>query len=283
VPYHRTTVTVSGTQPVRLSVVDEGLRDDGAPTIVMVHGAGGSAEQWSNQIEHFGRRYRVVAPDLRGHGRSEAPRTSYALEEFLWDFGQALAQLRVREPFILMAHSFGGPIAMTFAAAHPERVSRLVLVATAPEMHLDPWVEAILKLPLPLHTLERLRPALAPKLHAPLFVLQRVLAGTLFPWRGWGLLPTITTPTLVVGGQFDFIVPPSVLERMRAAMPSARFELVRYARHLPQIERPAALNRAVEGFIERRRSWRGEEEHSGEDAAEQRPAADPPARSEEIP
>ena len=38
------------------------------------------------------------------------------------------------------------------------------------------------------------------------------------------------------------------------------FELIRYAGHLPQIERPAAVNRAIEGFIERRRSWRGEEE-----------------------
>jgi 3-oxoadipate enol-lactonase len=269
VEFERTTVSVAGTRPVRLSVIDQwpGAADGDYGTIVMLHGAGGDAEQWSYQLTHFGGRYRMVAPDLRGHGRSEKPHTAYSLEEFLWDFGQVLAQLKVREPFVLMAHSFGGPVAMTFAAAHPERVSRLVLVATAPEMHLGPWVETLLRLPLPLNTLERLRPLLAPRLHAPLFVLQRVLAGTLFPWRGWELLPRITTPTLVVGGQFDFIVPPAVLERMRASMPSARFELVRYARHLPQLERPAALNRAVEGFIERRRSWRGEVEDEGEAAA----------------
>jgi pimeloyl-ACP methyl ester carboxylesterase len=261
VEFERTTVTVSGTHPVRLSVIDQWPREPQPDygTIVMLHGAGGDAEQWSNQIDYFGRRYRVIAPDLRGHGQSEKPHSSYALEEFLWDFGQLLTQLKVREPFVLMAHSFGGPVAMTFAAAYPERVGRLVLVATAPEMHLGRWVEFILKLPLPLSTLERMRPLLAPRLHAPLFVLQRVLAGTLFPWRGWELLPQITTPTLVIGGQFDFIVPQAVLERMQAAMPGARFELVRYARHLPQLERPAALNRAVEGFIERRRNWRGEE------------------------
>jgi pimeloyl-ACP methyl ester carboxylesterase len=50
---------------------------------------------------------------------------------------------------------------------------------------------------------------------------------------------------------------------MRAEMPNARFEQVRYARHLPQLERPAAVNRDIEGFIERRRSWRGEEEAEG--------------------
>ncbi|KPV50850.1 alpha/beta hydrolase, partial [Kouleothrix aurantiaca] len=81
-----------------------------------------------------------------------------------------------------------------------------------------------------------------------------------FPWRGWGLLPGIRTPTLIIGGQFDFLVPPSVLQRTRAELPNARFELIRYARHLPHLERPDAVKRHIEGFIERRRSWRGEQE-----------------------
>lgn len=259
--FPRTTITVAGTQPVRLSVIDIGPAEPPARgTIVCVHGAGGHAEQWKYQIAHFSRSYRVVAPDLRGHGQSEKPRSAYSLEEFLWDFTQMLELLKVAEPFTLMAHSFGGPIALTFAAAQPEHVGKLVLIATAPEMHLNPLYEALLKLPLPTRTLERLRPILMPQLHAPLFVLQRVLAGTLFPWRGWDLLPAVGIPTLIIGGQFDFIVPASVLQRMRADLPDARFEMVRYARHLPQLERPKAVNRDIEGFIERRRSWRGEQE-----------------------
>jgi pimeloyl-ACP methyl ester carboxylesterase len=261
VDFPRTTVTIAGTRPVRLSVIDTGPTEPPAlGTLICIHGAGGNAEQWKNQIAYFSRHYRVVAPDLRGHDRSEHPRSSYALEEFLWDFTHMLEQLAIAEPFVLLAHSFGGPIALTFAAAQPQRLRKLVLIATAPEMHLNPWIEMLLKLPLPLRTLELLRPVLMPRFYAPLFVLQRVLAGTLFPWRGWGLLPTIQTPTLIIGGQFDFIVPAAVLQRMQADLPNARFELIRYARHLPQIERPAAVNRAIEGFVERRRSWRGEEE-----------------------
>lgn len=265
--YSRKEIVVAGTLPVRLSVVDVGPTESSSQklgTVVCIHGAGGNAEQWQYQIDHFGRRYRMVVPDLRGHGLSEQPRSSYSLEEFLWDFGQILAQLKVEEPFVLMAHSFGGPVALTFAAAHPERVSRLVLVATAPEMRMNRLVEFVLKLPIPLRTLERLRPIVAPRLHAPLFVLKRVLSGTLFPWRGWDLLPSITTPTLIIGGQFDFIVPPALLTRMHAQLPGARFELVRYARHLPQLERPAAVNRAIDAFFGRRRSWRGDEEEGEE-------------------
>lgn len=261
--FPRTSISVAGARPVRLSVIDVGPTDAAAPargTIVCLHGAGGRAEQWGEQIAYFSRNHRVIAPDLRGHGRSEQPRSSYSLEEFLWDFTQLLDQMQVVAPFFLLAHSFGGPIALTFAAAQPQRLLKLVLVATAPEMHLNPFYEALLRLPLPLGLLERLRPALMPACFAPLFVLQRVLAGTLFPWRGWGLLPHIRTPTLIVGGQFDFIVPAAVLERTRAALPDARFELIRYARHLPQLERPAAVNRAIEAFIDRRRSWRGEHE-----------------------
>ncbi|GAB4186952.1 MAG: alpha/beta fold hydrolase [Roseiflexaceae bacterium] len=260
--FTRTAVTVAGNRPVRLSVID--IRPPTPRgTIVMLHGAGGNAEQWKHQIQHFAPHYRVIAPDLRGHGASEAPRSAYSLEEFLWDFAQILEQLQVPEQFILMAHSFGGPVALTFSAAHQRRVARLVLVATAPEMHLNRAVEMALKLPIPIEQLERLRPMLFPKLHAPLFVLKKVLASTLFPWRGWDLLPNVAAPTLIVGGQFDLIVPSSTLESMRQMMPAARLELVRYTGHLPHLERPNSVNTHIEAFLEerRRRSWRGEEEH----------------------
>jgi pimeloyl-ACP methyl ester carboxylesterase len=265
VSFPRKIITVAGTLPVRLSVIDVGPTGTISPargTIVCIHGAGGQAEQWHSQIAYFSRDYRVIAPDLRGHGQSARPQSAYSLEEFLWDFTQMLEQLNIEERFFLVAHSFGGPVALTFAAAQPQRLGKLVLIATAPEMHLNRFYETLLRLPLPLRLLERLRPVLMPACYAPLFVLKRILAGTLFPWRGWGLLPGIQTPTLIIGGQFDFIVSAAVLQRTCAELPNARFELIRYARHLPQIERPAAVNRAIEAFIARRRSWRGEQEEA---------------------
>lgn len=255
-PY-RKTIQVAGTAPVRLSVVDVGpLSQPSKGTIVCIHGCAGHLEQWQQQIAHLAQEYRVIAPDLRGHGQSQVVASSYSLEEFLWDITQVLTKLGVNEPFVLMAHSFGGPIAITFAATQPQRVSHLVLVATGPEMHLNPLHEFVVKLPFPLGVLESLRPVLMPKSYAPVSVIQRVLAGTLFKWNGRQILPEVQTPTLLIAGQWDFIAPASQAEESQRLLPNARLEVVRYTRHLPHLERPDAVNRLIDRFLEGPRTWR---------------------------
>ncbi len=261
---YRKEIQVSGTAPVRLSVVDVGpLRGPGRGTVVCIHGCAGHLEQWAPQIEHLAANYRVVAADLRGHGQSEVVASAYSLEEFLWDITQVLTQLKVAEPFILMAHSFGGPVAITFAATQPQKVSRLVLVATGPRMRLNPLHEFVVKLPISLAALERLRPVLMPKSYAPVGVIQRVLAGTLFRWDGRKVLPQVPTPTLVIAGQWDFIAPLSQAEETQALLPNARLEVVKYTRHLPHLERPEAVNRLIDRFLDGQRSWRDAPEKMG--------------------
>ena len=255
-PY-RKEIQVAGTAPVRLSVVDVGpLGGTSKGTVVCVHGCAGNLEQWSAQIAHLAQERRVIAPDLRGHGRSQVKQSAYSLEEFLWDLTQLLTQLQVDEPFVLMAHSFGGPIAITFAATQPQRLSRLLLIATGPRMRLNPLHEFVVKLPIPLGVLEGLRPVVMPKTFAPVAVIQRVLAGTLFRWDGHAVLPQVRTPTLVVAGQWDFIAPVSQAEETVALLPDARLEVVRYTGHLPHLERPDAVNRLIDRFLDGPRSWR---------------------------
>ena len=128
---------VVGDGALRLSVIDI---DPGVSqgTMVFLHGFGGQALQWKAQVTFFAEDYRIVAPDLRGHGRSEKPHTQYTIDEMLSDVEVLLREMHVPQKFTLFGHSFGGAIAAVLAARQPERVEKLVLIGTAAEFKLSP-------------------------------------------------------------------------------------------------------------------------------------------------
>ncbi len=101
-------------------------------TIAMVHGYTGSSQDWASQIPFLAEKYRVLAPDLRGHGRSAAPaqEEAYTMPIFAADVYGLLTQLGVRK-CCLMGHSMGGFTALEFALAHQEMLAALVLVDTS--------------------------------------------------------------------------------------------------------------------------------------------------------
>ncbi|HEY73691.1 MAG TPA: alpha/beta hydrolase, partial [Thermoflexia bacterium] len=104
---YRVDVPIHGLPDMELSVVD--IWPEGAEkTIMFVHGYAGCAETWEYQINHFARGYRVVAPDLRGHGQSDAPFTEYTMPELVDDINTVADALELPEKFILAGHSFGG-------------------------------------------------------------------------------------------------------------------------------------------------------------------------------
>ena len=113
-----------------LGVYDGGR---GGVPVVFVHAFGGSASHWSAQLEHLRPERRAIAFDLRGHGRSHAPRDrdyaidDYAIDSFAEDIG-VVADCLDLPRFVLVGHSLGGAAAIAFACNHPERVAGLVLV-----------------------------------------------------------------------------------------------------------------------------------------------------------
>jgi pimeloyl-ACP methyl ester carboxylesterase len=132
---YRVKVPMRGVADAYLSVLD--LHPEGTEqTIMFVHGYAGVLESWEHQINHFARYYRVVAPDLRGHGQSDAPYTDYTMAEIVSDLQAIVEDLNLPEKFILVAHSFGGSIAVEYANAHADRLEKLILIATAGEYPL---------------------------------------------------------------------------------------------------------------------------------------------------
>jgi long-chain acyl-CoA synthetase len=251
---YRRKVPISGIAGAELSVLD--LWPEGAErAILFLHGYAGVLESWEHQINYFAsHNYRVIAPDLRGHGQSDAPYTRYTMDELVADLYAITQHLQLPPQFTLVAHSFGGSIAVEYANAYPERLDKLVLIATAGEYPLPWFAKWLLKLPLNwLRPLWKYRPRWDAELH----VVKNMMANNMSKWQGWPLIRNINTPTLVITGERDNYFPRRVFEDVGKMIPNAEVVDVGSAKHKVQLERHQAVTRAIERFVEeRQRSWR---------------------------
>src|SRR5690606_7864910 len=258
---YREAVTIApGTQ---ISVID--VRPQ-APlqTIVLLHGFGGNARQWQYQIEEFTTRYRVLAPDLRGHGRSYSNQNDYSMPRLLADLDAVLQARQVAEPFVLVGHSFGGAIATEFALAYPQRVSHLVLIATAGEYDLYWGYRLAFKLPG--QVLRAIQPLVRNFVKASVPALKAFYQQSLSQWRGWDKFPDLEPPTLLITGERDRVFPEAAFSRVGEMIPDVEVVNVGASAHMVMLERREAVNRALERFMEldgRYSGWRGERQEPG--------------------
>jgi len=251
---YRQEVRVSTRPLVRLSVIDI-CPERPQRTFVFLHGFGGRATQWAYQLKHFSDVNRVIALDQRGHGRSDKPAGEYTMPTLLADVEAVLEALGVNEKIILVGHSFGGAIACEFALAHPQRVERLVLIATAGEYHLNPFYRLLLHLPRA--ALRLLTPLTRRWLGAPPQVLKSWYQDSLSTWVGWSLFRSLTLPTLVLRGHLDLVFEKPLFEEVSRAIPNAEEVDVGASGHLVMLERREAVNRAISRFVEvAPRAWR---------------------------
>ncbi len=251
---YRKTVTISEKPPVRLSVIDV-WPTHATRTLVFLHGWGGQARQWVHQLRHFCEENRVIAYDMRGHAASDKPHSRYEMDELVDDLEHLLAALDVPEKFVLVAHSFGGAVAVEYALRHPERIDKLVLIGMAGNFSLSWWPQLIFKFPA--RTLEPLRHTLFKDLFAPARVLKPLYTRTLAAWDGWARFPQLSVPTLVIAGHRDVAFPAARAGEIAGQIPGAQMITIPVSAHMVPLERPDAVNRAIERFIgEAPLSWR---------------------------
>jgi pimeloyl-ACP methyl ester carboxylesterase len=254
-------VTVGG---LRLRYRDWG--GDGRPLLAL-HGAAAHAHWWDPVAPHLTRRFRVLALDWRGHGRSAWPRPpAYRSEDFTAELLGVIEGLAL-EDVVVVGHSMGGHNALAFAAWHPDRLARLVVVDARPHVNLERLRALQRRAPRPPTEFPSLAAGLArfrlrpPETIAPPALLRaiarqglvRLPSGrwryrfdpacerTRVPVDCWALLPCITSPTLVVRGEHSTILDRDVARRMTKTLPSAALEEIPGAHHHVTFDAPSAL------------------------------------------
>lgn len=261
---------------LRLHARDSGppAAKSGAPTVILLHGFGSSLHTWEPWAQALAGDLRVVRYDQPGAGLTGAdPTGDYSDERGMQVLLALMDHLGIARAS-LVGHSMGGRLAFRFAAAHPARVDKLVLVAPdgfaspgfeygkSPDM---PAVAQLLRCSLPRAVLRRgLEPAygdaarlsedtvgryhdmlLAPGVRGAL--LDRL--AQLVPTDPTTTLQAVQAPTLLVWGERDAMIPLANAQDFLRTLQRASLVTVPGSGHLPQEEDPAAALPAVKAFL----------------------------------
>ena len=268
----------------RLAYQDEGQGD----AILLLHGMAGSSQTWRSVIRPLSRKYRVIAPDLLGHGSSAKPRSDYSLGAFAVLLRDLLDELGVARATIV-GHSLGGGVAMQFVYQHPDYCERLVLIGSG---GLGPDVGWTLRL-LSAPGAELIMPIIAPQ--PVLTAGEKVRSwfakmGIESPrggeiWNAYSSFSDAETrqaflrtlrsvvdyrgqavsalnrlnvradiPIMAIWGERDAIIPVQHAYAALEARPDARIEVMPGVGHFPQVERPTEVVDLIDDFITSQRA-----------------------------
>ena len=264
----------------RVAYLDEGRGE----VVLLLHGMAGSSQTWRSVMGPLSRNYRVVAPDLLGHGNSAKPRSDYSLGAFAVFLRDLLDELGVAQATVV-GHSLGGGVAMQFIYQHPDYCQRLILIGSG---GLGPDVGWTLRL-LSAPGAELFLPIIAPPpvlsigegvrswfakrgvgspRGAEMWSAYRSLADadtrqaflrtlrSVVDYRGQSvsalnrLHVRADMPTMAIWGDSDTIIPVDHGYAARETRPDVRLEVLPGVGHFPQVECPMVVVDLIEDFID---------------------------------
>lgn len=238
------------------------------PPLLIVHGLGGSWQDWEAQVRHLSQRYRVIAPDLRGFGASTRGRRLVSIPRLAADLRALLAALKI-EDFVLVGHSMGGAVSLQLALEEGPRVQRLVIANSVPSFRPESlrhyaefiyrWLAMGLLGPARLARISAARTYPNPEQAA--LRAQSIARGernnrysylsALAALGRWSVLPRLSElklPVLLLGSEHDYFTREETL-RFAQALPQAQLQIVPGAHHSLPSEFPQQVNAYLDSFL----------------------------------
>lgn len=259
-------------------------RDGGeGPVVLFIHGMAGSSNTWRQVLDPVSQHYRVIAPDLIGHGESAKPVGDYSLGAYASGLRDLLGVLGVSRVTVV-GQSLGGGVAMQLAYQHPELVERMVLVCAGGLGRDVSWMLRSLTLPGAEYLMPLLFPPIAKSIGEQVgSFFERI--GIRSPhiaemWHAYASLTgvgnrhafvrtlrsvvdpggqsvsatdrlylTSALPTMIVWGDEDPIIPVEHALSAHKLMPGSRLEIIKGTGHFPHVERPKEFVKVVLDFL----------------------------------
>lgn len=253
----------------------------GRTVLLLVHGNFASWRWWRPILKMMPPGYRAYAPDLRGCGDSDQPEEGYTITQHAADLEQLIFALNLPR-LHLVGHSLGGCIALQYALKHPHRIKTLTLVAPAPAqgaavLQNAHGSKALLADANAMHSAFRLSGNLGNSRKMLQRALMRMLPSgsgdgdfeslvddaarmshhaavghiqTLNAWDVQENLAGLKLPVMIVGGQYDRLIPPAALQQTARMLPNGRLIIWPKVGHAPQLERPERFLKILLKFIE---------------------------------
>lgn len=251
-----------------LEYVDSG---SGIIPVVLVHGFPFNSSMWAPQIDALSQRYRVIAPDLRGHGGSAAPVGPYLMEVHAYDIRRLLDHLEI-DRAVICGFSMGGYVTFAFQRLYADRVLALILASTRPQPDspeakkgrydladvarkegagavADRLVPRMLSANAVQNRADLVESARKMITSTPLTGIAGDLMGLAERLDSVPMLHGIECPTQIIVGEEDVITPPADARLMAHDIVVAKLHIIPGVGHLANMENPEEFNTVAMEFL----------------------------------
>ncbi|RSK41889.1 alpha/beta fold hydrolase [Mangrovimonas spongiae] len=252
-------------QPISLDYSNTGHGDN---VLLLLHGLGSTKQDWKFQIPAFSKEYRVIAPDLRGHGKSFHENLAYGVAFMVQDVVNLLKQLQIKK-VTPIGFSMGGAVAYQLAYDYPELIDKLIIVNSGPDFNglgkigedlltnrteflktkgLEALAKEVAYNMFPEPGQEALRSEFETRCAANNYNAYYQSFVTLMDWGLGDKLKTIKAKTLVVASDMDY-TPVDFKKGYVERMHDAQLQVVKNSRHGVVLDQPEAFNNIVLQFL----------------------------------